>query len=470
MTTLSNEEFLNEFTSNLASGPDGTPLTAIVLDDGSVAVFWQDDAVADGAIRHRMYDLEGNPLQEDLVITAPTSAGPDNVFISPVYEGGFIIMWQDDETGVSYQNFDANGNAFEAEAPYLKEETIDGVVYQSVVIPPGWYMSEGAAAIYYNWALSEEASGIVSVEGSEGLQIYRYSAEYLSMVYGTSGNESMTGTDGEDMFAGLGGNDGLSGADGEDDLFGGSGNDALNGGTGDDMLSGGSGNDALNGGSGNDMLSGGTGNDSFVTDGSDAIAENAGEGTDTVQSSGSMTLGANLENLVLSGTGAIDGTGNGGANSLTGNGSANGLTGAGGADKLAGGGGADNLAGGSGADRLAGGSGADSLVGGSGSDSFVFDTTLGSGNVDTIADFNVVADTIRLDDAVFKGLSDGTLAASAFASNTSGNAADASDRIIYETDTGKLFFDRDGDGGAAKIQFATVDANLTLTTADFFVF
>jgi Ca2+-binding RTX toxin-like protein len=307
MPTLSNDEFVNQFLNTLSSGPEGPPLTAIVLDDGSVAVFWQDDAVADGAIRHRMYDLEGNPLQDDLVITAPTSAGPDNVVIAAVPPGGFVVLWQDD-TGVAYQNFDVNG-AFESSIDENGNST--GVVW-----------SDLQADIYYGWTLSVEGSS-VSVKGSEDARVYVWNSDYLNRTFGTSGNEAMTGTVGEDMLAGLGGNDSISGADGEDDLFGGSGNDVLNG------------------GSGEDMLSGGTGNDTFVTDGSDAISENAGGGTDTVQSSGSMTLGANLENLVLSGTGAINGAGNGGANSLTGNGSANVLVGGGGTDNLAGGGGND---------------------------------------------------------------------------------------------------------------------------------
>ena len=62
------------------------------------------------------------------------------------------------------------------------------------------------------------------------------------------------------------------------------------------------------------------------------------------------------------------------------------------------------------------------------------------------------------------------LAPSAFVKNTSGNAQDSSDRIIYESDTGKLFFDRDGTGAVAKQHFATVGKNLGLTHADFFVF
>ena len=62
------------------------------------------------------------------------------------------------------------------------------------------------------------------------------------------------------------------------------------------------------------------------------------------------------------------------------------------------------------------------------------------------------------------------MAAGAFVKNTSGNAADSSDRIIYESDTGRLYFDRDGTGLAAKVHFATLDMNLGLTHADFFVF
>jgi Ca2+-binding RTX toxin-like protein len=92
-----------------------------------------------------------------------------------------------------------------------------------------------------------------------------------------------------------------------------------------------------------------------------------------------------------------------------------------------------------------------------------------AGNADRITDFRVVDDTIHLENAVFTGLRGGGLAASAFVRNTSGTAADASDRIIYESDTGKVFFDRDGTGSAAKVHVATLDKNLSLTKADFFI-
>jgi Ca2+-binding RTX toxin-like protein len=150
-----------------------------------------------------------------------------------------------------------------------------------------------------------------------------------------------------------------------------------------------------------------------------------------------------------------------GADTIFGNTSANELSGLGGNDVINGG---------SGNDTLNGGAGLDTLTGGSGADTFIFNTALGTGNVDRFADFNAVADTIRLENAIFTGLADGNLAATGFVQNTTGNAADASDRIIYESDTGRLYFDSDGTGAATKVHFATLATGLTLTSADFFVF
>ena len=89
------------------------------------------------------------------------------------------------------------------------------------------------------------------------------------------------------------------------------------------------------------------------------------------------------------------------------------------------------------------------------------------GAVDRITDFNVAADTIRLDNAVFKGLGEGWLAAGAFHTGTA--AADAQDRIIYNKTTGVISFDADGSGSGAAVHFATVSPGLALTNADFFV-
>ncbi|MGO4837458.1 calcium-binding protein, partial [Rhizobiaceae sp. 2RAB30] len=92
-------------------------------------------------------------------------------------------------------------------------------------------------------------------------------------------------------------------------------------------------------------------------------------------------------------------------------------------------------------------------------------------NVDTIVDFNVVADTIRLENAVMPGLggATGTLAAGKFWKSISGLAHDRDDRIIYETDTGKLFYDANGNAAGGAVQIAKLAPGLALTHADFVV-
>ena len=128
---------------------------------------------------------------------------------------------------------------------------------------------------------------------------------------------------------------------------------------------------------------------------------------------------------------------------------------------------AQELYGDAGANGLNGLGGNDTLVGLGGADSFVFSTALGASNVDRLADYSVADDTVLLDNAVFTGLADGALAAGAFA--TGAAASDADDRILYNSATGALLFDADGLGGVAAVQFATLSAGLSLTSADFLV-
>lgn len=138
-------------------------------------------------------------------------------------------------------------------------------------------------------------------------------------------------------------------------------NNTLMGNSGANTLTGGAGDDLLNGGAGNDTLLGGTGNDTYVVNvATDVVTENADEGTDTIQSSVTLTLGANVENLTLTGTANINGTGNSLSNVLIGTSGNNTLTGA------------------DGNDTLNGGSGTDTLIGGIGNDTYIMGPSFGA--------------------------------------------------------------------------------------------
>ncbi|ATN32509.1 hypothetical protein ACO34A_01630 [Rhizobium sp. ACO-34A] len=166
----------------------------------------------------------------------------------------------------------------------------------------------------------------------------------------------------------------LTGNEAENELSGGDGNDTLYGMVGDDTLRGGAGNDTLDGGVGADAMYGGAGNDSYVVDHQgDTLFENQNEGTDSVSSSVTFVLGDNFENLTLTGSGSINGTGNEFANTITGNSADNFLSGLDGNDIISGGNGNDVLLGGAGNDTLNGGVGVDQMGGGAGNDSYTID-------------------------------------------------------------------------------------------------
>jgi Ca2+-binding RTX toxin-like protein len=163
-----------------------------------------------------------------------------------------------------------------------------------------------------------------------------------------------------EALIGTGHNDTLRGDDANNLLNGGGGDvNFLEGRGGADVLISDYGDDVLDGGAGADDMRGGNGDDSYVVDDAgDAITEDAGSGSDSVQSSVSHILSANVENLTLSGS-AATGTGNGENNVITGNSGANTLSGLGGADTLNGGDGGDTLTGGAGVDVIDAGEGDD---------------------------------------------------------------------------------------------------------------
>lgn len=325
------------------------------------------------------------------------------------------------------------------------------------------------------------------------------------------GIENLAGSSFHDVLTGDALANVIRGLDGNDSLIGGGGNDTLGGGNGDDIL---------DGGLGADQMYGGDGNDRYVVDNaSDVVVETnavtATGGVDTVVSyAGAYTLGANIENGQIASTGAANLTGNALNNLLIAGAGNNVIDGGAGNDTVSyanamsgvsvwlgqttaqatGGSGADTLLnienvtgsnfndtlkgttvanvinGGAGDDTINGRGGNDILDGGLGHDSFVFDTALGVGNVDTILSFNTADDTIMLEDSgIFSALAAGALSSGAF--NTGAAATEADDRIIYDSNTGALYYDADGTGAGAAVRFATLTGVVgTLSAADFFVF
>lgn len=235
----------------------------------------------------------------------------------------------------------------------------------------------------------------------------------------------------------------------------------LTGGAQKDFLFGAGGNDVLNGMGGADDMNGGAGNDTYyVNHSSDIASENIDDGAaDVVMSSVTYRLGQGIDIAYLTGTARINLTGNEDENTLIGNAGANIIRGG-------------TVTAARIADVLNGGLGQDTLYGGAGRDTFIFNTKLGSTNIDRIADFSAVDDVMHLENTgIFTALGSarGTLSSSKFWASTTGKAHDASDRILYNTKTGELFYDPDGTGRKAAIEFANLTNKTKITAADFVI-
>ncbi|MGF9763629.1 calcium-binding protein [Microvirga sp. 0TCS3.31] len=270
------------------------------------------------------------------------------------------------------------------------------------------------------------------------------------------------------------GNDHIIGNDLGNDIRGGWGDDVLEGGDGYDYLYGDAGNDTIISGLGIDALYGGSGVDTAVFEGSSSeyvFSLDAFSGSfrvqDTIERFNVNHLYdveyAAFEDGIFSVSSLLPILGTSRGNTLVGDWADNRIYGYGGNDTIKGSGGAD---------YLYGGARNDVLSGGSGKDHFVFDVRPNrSTNNDKITDFRSVDDTIWFDSDVFtKAGVDGALKAAAFRSNLTGKAQDRSDRIIYEKDAGKLFYDADGTGGIASVHFATLTNKAAVSVKDFYIF
>jgi Ca2+-binding RTX toxin-like protein len=211
--------------------------------------------------------------------------------------------------------------------------------------------------------------------------------------------------------------------------------------------------DTLTGAAGINVLTGGAGNDIYVIqDAGDVVTEIVGGGTDRVQTSVTYALatGTNIEFLettLAAGTTAINLTGNEIANTMIGN---------------------------AGVNTLNGGAGADTMTGGAGIDAFIFNTALGTTGIDVITDFTHLSDKIHLENGIMTaiGVTTGVLTTTQFWSSTTGLAHDADDHIIYNSTTGALNYDSNGNvaGGITQIAIlGTTTHPAIITNTDFLV-
>lgn len=242
-------------------------------------------------------------------------------------------------------------------------------------------------------------------------------------IFAEGGNDVVFGGVGNDLIAGGDGNDVLSGDDGDDQVYGESGSDALFGRDGNDELLGMDGNDRLDGGAGNDLLDGGTGADEMlggagddtyvVNDVADTVTELANKGNDTIRTTlDGYTLGANVENLTLTGSADLAGHGNELDNILIGNRGNNTLTG------------------GAGNDKLDGGLGADTLIGGTGNDTYIVDNArdtvveLADESVDTVKASVSCALAANIENLILTGTGNIDATGNELDNHLTGNAGD----------------------------------------------
>ena len=291
--------------------------------------------------------------------------------------------------------------------------------------------------------------------GATGLTVVFFAPQYST---GDAGGdvflnvEGMILTQANDVGHGSHGADTLLGLAGDDLLYGQGGNDAVYGGDGFDQIWGGQNSDYIDGGAGFDYM---RYDDASWPGFTVSLSDRS---LNTGPAAGDYYNG--IEGMML---GYFDDIGYGSA-------AGDYIYGINGNDTLYGLGGDDNINGNQGDDIVIGGAGNDTLGGSVGADIFWFETALNAlTNVDTIIDFEVSVDKIQLENAVFSALTaTGALNASMLRSGAGvTTAADTDDYVIYNTTTGALYYDADGNGAGAAVQFAILTGAANISAADF---
>ncbi|HEV2747303.1 MAG TPA: calcium-binding protein [Allosphingosinicella sp.] len=441
------------------SGADDQAPSIAALRNGGFAIAWHRVSGANSSLYYAVYNGDGS-VRKAPALYDVTGSINRNASVAALEDGGFAIAYEDNGLGggdrdIALAVFDASGNGL---APIDISQNSSQDALPSItslsngMLLVGSSTPSGVIATDFDitWTLVDSESGAVLAVSSLGstpnfdtqTSVAGMPLGRFGVFFTDAGTSDIVGqvlaavrTSTGDAAGNL-----ILGDELRDIVFGGAGADTIRGGANEDELHGEGGPDWLGGGDGVDLLRGGVGSDTYRVDAAGEAREQAGEGIDTVRSTVGYALGQNIERLTLLGSLDINGRGNALNNLIIGN---------------------------SGENVLNGADGSDTLTGGMGADDFLFNSALDpAANVDRVTDFEIGLDDIRLDDAIFAGLTNAGRAA-AFHVGTA--AADSSDRIIYNPNTGVLFFDPDGTGGAAQIRFAAVDPGLALTATDLLI-
>jgi Ca2+-binding RTX toxin-like protein len=424
-----------EFRVNTSTTGDQKQPRVAALANGGFVVVWIDDG--EDTYKAQRFSSGGSAVGNEIVI----GFSAQNTAVAGLEDGGFVAIWMGPVGGVGFEacvnQFNANGVAVTGE-------------FQANTYHVGTQKT---------WAVSGLANGgyvvLWTSDAQDGSLLGVYGQKFTPAGFTDGGefrvNAHTADAQTEASIAALGNGYVATWSSDEQD---GSGNgiygrlvgdtsDVIGGTAGPDNLMGTTGDDIIDGKADADVMTGLTGNDTYIVDNiDDSVVESSGEGTDTVRSSVTYSLPANVENLVLTGASAINGTGNNLANTVTGNSRNN---------------------------TLNGRAGKDVLIGAAGEDRFLFNNPLNaSTNVDRIADMSVVDDKILLENGIFTALTTtGTLSTASF--RVGSTATNASQRIIYNPTNGSLYYDADGSGAIAAIRFARLAPGLALTNANFIV-
>jgi Ca2+-binding RTX toxin-like protein len=457
--------------------------------DNSFAIVWQEgDGVAAGDIKFSIFNSAGTPSVGPLTVSAAAGIQKSPAIVT-LLDGSLMIAWVAVDNTIAGQRFDGvTGATIGTIVTLLDSDTLSN--------PNLALMSDGRFTV---------SADNLSVTNNPDVVSAIWDPREAAITGGT-GNDSLTSrTDGATV-SGLGGDDTLISGAAADTLIGGTGNDVFVNPTGDtitelaaqgtdrvesnttfslasianvenltltgtgnfnaigntlaNVLTGNAGNNRMRGGDGADTLIGGQGNDTYIDPTGDTIQEQAVSGTDTVESSMTFSLAAiaNVENLILTGAGNIDGTGNGLDNVITGNGGNN---------------------------RLNGGVGFDTLIGGAGNDTYVdpLNVTIQEaagpgGGIDTVESaFSVnLQAAANVENVVITGALGASVTGNDLANTITGNSASnyivgglGADTLIggdgddtYVNPTGDIIVETStggGDGVESDVSFSLVGLN-----------